>query len=121
MPQQSNWFSTGIGMSNFSIGASYTGDGFFRVEVYIDSGYQEQNKKLFNQLRELEGSIEEGMGEPLSWDELPTRRASRIYIARQGTIDDPSERRQEHITWGAERLSRLKEVFLPILKRIPSE
>lgn len=114
-PSTSSWMSFGIGFSNFSLGASYTRDGRFRVELYIDTGIKETTKDAFAALKESQGTVEEVVGEPMAWDELPDRRASRIYIAREGTIDDSQELHREYIAWALERLGRIKKAFLPLL------
>lgn len=116
-PGPQSWFSTGIGNSGFSIGANFTGDGRFRVELYIDTGNKEQNKAAFAQLRESEGSIHEAIGEPLEWQELPERRASRISLPRPGTIDD-TKQHEEYISWSAERMTKFREVFRPFISRL---
>ena len=117
-PQPQSWFSTGAGVSGFSVGATFSGDWKFRIELYIDTGNKEQNKLAFAQLKESEGSIHEAIGEQLEWDELPDRRASRLFLSRSGTIDDAPEQLQEYISWGVERIARFKEVFRPLISRI---
>jgi len=116
-PQALSYFSTGDGVSGFLFGASITGDGSFRVELYIDTGDREQSKSAFAQLKESQGAIHDAIGEPLDWEELPERRASRIAHYRTGTIDDPSSKLQEYAWWAAERTAKLRQVFGQLPKR----
>ena len=118
--QAQSWFSTGAGVSGFSLNATFTGDGRFRVELYIDTGNKEQNKAAFGQLQESDGAIQQTIGENLDWTELPDRRASRISLYRPGssTIDDSSETLDEYVLWGSERMARFREVFRPLLTRL---
>ncbi len=117
-PQTDSWFLTGAGVSGFSVGAAFTGGGHFRVELYIDTGNKGQNKRAFSELKESELSIEEGVGEPLDWAELADKRASRISLLHNGTIDDTPEQLQEYIVWGAEGMAKFRQVFSPLLKRL---
>lgn len=117
-PQAQSWFSTGVGVSGFSVGTAFTGDGHFRVELYIDTGNKEQNKRAFTELKESEASIEEGVGEPLDWAELLDRRASRISLLRVGTLDDTPDQLQDYIGWGGAGMSKFRQVFSPLLKRL---
>ena len=117
-PQALSWFSTGVRVSGFSVGTAFTGDGHFRVELYIDTGNKEQNKRAFLELKESKLLIEEGVGEPLDWTEIPDRRASRISLLQNGTIDDTPEQLQEYIVWGAAGMAKFRHVFSPLLKRL---
>ena len=120
VPNAANWFSTGIGFGSFSVGSTFTGDGRFRVELYIDSGNKEQNERLFMRLKESENSIDQELGATLVWDELAVRRAYRIYLPREGTVDDSPEQLKEYIVWGAREMARFKEVFRPLLAQLPN-
>jgi hypothetical protein len=94
LPQ--SWWSLGIGRSGFSVGANFTIDNKFRVEIFIDMGKKEQNDFAFNELSEKKQLIEERTGE-LIWDPLPERRACRIYKPIEGSIDDDDQKLSEYI------------------------
>ena len=116
-PSARGWFSTGVGISGFSIGAAFTGDGDFRVELYIDTGNREQNKNFFRELKESEASIHERIAQ-LRWTELPDARASRISWLRPGAITDSPEKLQNYISWGSEGMVKFREVFVPMLRNL---
>jgi hypothetical protein len=84
----------------------------FRVELYVDTGDKERNKRAFDDLRERAGEVERGVGESLSWERLDQARASRVACYREGTILDRSnhEALQE---WAVEMLARFNEVVVP--------
>jgi len=86
LPQ--SWWGLGIGRSGFSVTSAFTIDNKFRVEIYIDTGKRENNDFAFAELKENSVSIHEKVEKELVWDSLPDSRACRIYIARDGTIDD---------------------------------
>jgi len=116
-PAQS-WFSTGAGMTGFAIGSSFTRDGRFRVELYIDTGDKERNKRAFALLKESQAEIEEAIGDRLEWEEIPDKRASRIAVYRAGTIEDALKSTDEYVNWAAERLSRFREVLQPRIRQL---
>jgi hypothetical protein len=116
LPQ--SWWSLGIGRSGFSLSCAFTIDSKFRVEVYIDTGRRESNDLAFGELRENAPMIEATIGTDLVWDPLPDSRASRIYVVRDGTIDDNEERLAQIIQWAAPLMIRFREVFLPLVKNI---
>jgi len=51
-----------------------------QIELYIDKGKDagEENLKIFHQLFDKKGEIEEAFGGPLLWEDLPNRRSCRI-------------------------------------------
>lgn len=116
-----SWWSTGIGRSGFSVSSCFTIDDRFRVEIYIDMGEKEYNEMAFTQLKENKAAIEEKIGHELVWDPIPDRRAYRIYIATDGTIDDEEQRLAELIDWAVPLIIKFKEIFSPLVKNIQTE
>ena len=116
--QPFSWFSTGAGLSGFSVGAAFTYDGGFQVELYIDTGIKEQNERALAELKISEASIIQAIGEPLEWQELPERRGKRIRLAREGSIEDSPDMLQEYIIWGTGRMAKFKDVFRPRLTQL---
>src|SRR5258708_7579852 len=62
------------------IGYAFTQSKQFRVELYIDTGYQEKNKLAFDKLQAQQAEIEAEMGHSLSWERIDNKRASRIAL-----------------------------------------
>jgi hypothetical protein len=85
------------------------------VELYIDQGDTDRNKALFDCLLGQKADIEHEFGEPLEWERLDDRRASRIAVYRVGQIDQPDDRLAEIRTWTVERLLHMKKVLGPRL------
>lgn len=117
---QSYW-SLGIGRSGFSLAADFTIDNKLRVETYIDTGKEKLNKSAFEQLKEKRAIVEEKIGQELVWDELPEKRASRIYTAIDGSIDDDIKKLDTLIEWAAPILIKFKEAFNPLIKNLELE
>jgi hypothetical protein len=109
--QPQNWYSFASGITGITYGFVFALQGKVRAEIYIDRGDAGQNKALFDTLRQSQDAIEREFGEPLQWERLDDRRASRIANYRPGSIDNDAESLQEIKAWGIERLLRLKKVF----------
>lgn len=95
-PDGVNWYyvraaaigAQSIGLFAFSLGMG----GVFRIELYIDTGEQEKNKKIFDALSEQQEEIETVLGEHLRWERLDDKRASRISRTLEGKITDDEEK-----------------------------
>ncbi|MCB8945210.1 MAG: DUF4268 domain-containing protein [Ardenticatenaceae bacterium] len=75
-----------------SLNFSFARNNQFRVELYIDSGDQTENKRIFDiLLNRHKEEIETKMEQPLSWERLNSRRASRVALYIQGSIDADEE------------------------------
>jgi hypothetical protein len=78
-PGKDNWIGTGAGISglafNFVIRKQNS-----HVELYIDrgKGAEEQNRKIYDSLGYSQKAIDEAFGEPLSWERLEGKQATRI-------------------------------------------
>jgi hypothetical protein len=116
LPQ--SWWGLGIGRSGFSVSSAFTIDNKFRIEIYIDTGKKENNDLAFAELRESSSSIHEKVGKELIWDPLPESRACRIFVARDGTIDDDQEKLAEIVEWATPLVIKFREVFGPLVKNI---
>ena len=69
---------------------------------------------LFDTLLAQRAGIEAEFCEPLEWERLDHRHASRISVYRLGSIEDPLETLEEIQDWAIERLLRLKTVIGPL-------
>jgi len=116
--QPQNWYSFSSGVRGVIFSNSFAQGGKVRAEVYIDLQDKDQNKNLFDRLSEQKELIEKEYGAVLTWERLDERRASRIAVYREGSIDDPAETRVELLQWSIKNLLRLKEVLLPKAKAI---
>ncbi|MBA7666752.1 hypothetical protein ES703_74833 [subsurface metagenome] len=114
------WVIT-AGRSGFSISSCFVLGNRFRVELYIDTGKKEFNDFAFEKLKENKDLIEEKIGKELVWEFLPDKRASRIYVFTDGTIDDDSVKLDSIIDWAVPYIIKFREVFEPILKNIEFE
>ena len=116
--QPQNWYSFASGVRGVIFSSSFAQGGKVRAEFYIDLQDKDQNKKLFDLLFEQQAVIEKEYGTSLTWERLDDRRASRIAVYREGSIDDPAETRAELLQWSIENLLQLKKVVLPKAKTL---
>lgn len=76
-PGYDHWLSSGSGVSgatfNFIITKSYSA-----VEIIINKGSQEENKKMFDKLYLEKEIIEDEYGAKLIWERLDDKKSSRI-------------------------------------------
>lgn len=90
-----------------------------RVELYIDRGEAEYNKRLFEQIKNYKDEIEERFGEELSWEGLFGKRACRIAYHLPG-----NEFRGDESAWPEmhqamiDGMIRLEIAVGPVLPRL---
>ncbi len=109
--QPQNWYSFSSGRRSFNYSHSFANKGNVRVEIYIDSGDLEDNKIRFDQLLGNREAIEFELGETLTWERLDSKRACRVAVYREGSIESSSEELQALRDWAIQRLLRFKQVF----------
>lgn len=116
--QPQSWYSFSSGTSGISYSTAFASGNRLRVELYIDVGDMVKNKTIFDDLKEQQQQIEEEVGEPLTWERLDARRASRISAVRENTsIAEASANEQEVRDWVVKRLLKFRAVFSPRLKK----
>lgn len=114
--QPQSWYSFSSGTRGFLYSTSFTSKAQLRAELYIDVG-DERNKPIFDYFYSMKGRLEKTMGEPLSWERLDNRRASRISALRpNSSIDEVDTQGLVMQKWVVERLLKVKSVFGPYLK-----
>jgi hypothetical protein len=116
-PSRDSWISAGAGKSG--LGFNYAiRELDARVELYIDRREAEQNRANFDALAASREDIEEGSGEPLVWQKLESRKASRIsgMIERGGYREE--ERWPEIQDAMIDAMIRLEKALRPNLSRL---
>jgi len=99
--------------TGFVYGASFAQGGKARVEVYIDQGDADVNKVAFDALAADKAATESQFGEPLTWERIDEKRASRVAVYRPGTIMDEPAALADIREWMIDRLLKMKQVFGP--------
>jgi hypothetical protein len=86
--------------------------GQLRAELYIDTGDGEANSRIFDTLHAHKTAIEESFGEPLQWEPLPNRKASRIAVYSAGDVTH-QDAHADYIDWFIQSSTRLREALAP--------
>lgn len=118
-PGKENWISAGAGKTGLGFSYVVRMDDA-QVELYIDRGEGEWNKRVFNALLQHKSEIEDLFGDGLDWQLLPDKRASRIRYV----IPDFGLKDREHWNELQERLIeamiKLDRALRPFIGRIES-
>ena len=98
------------------LGVSFALRGRFRVELYIDNGDVEDNKRLFDKLHSEQAAIEAEVSTALRWERLNDRRASRIAAYHSGAITDQPAKQYALREWAVTMVGRFYD---SLVRRIP--
>ena len=77
-PGRDHWLGTGAGKSGLSFNYLILKNSC-RIELYIDTGEKEENKRIFDQLYAQKSEIEANIM-PMTWQRLDEKRVSRISV-----------------------------------------
>lgn len=119
--QPQSWYSFSSGRTGIIYGSSFAKGNKVRVDMYIDTGSAEKNKRIFATLQADKDIFEKKFMDKLEWEELPNRRASRIAIYRDGSINDDTQSLEEIKNWMIDKLLRMKKTFSDKLSRLDLE
>lgn len=106
--QPQNWYSFSSGVSGMTYGANFSQGGKARAELYIDLGDHEKNKYVFDQFFNIKGEIEDSLGQEISWERLDNKRASRLALYIDGSIEESDSELEKVKNWHIEQLLKLK-------------
>ena len=114
-PQGQNWYTVSglpnVGPQLAILAFSFAQSNRFRVELYIDSGDKERNKRVFDQLSSRRTEVEADLGEALSWERIDDKRASRIALYHDGSISDNPEELAGLHKWAIEAMLRFQKAI----------
>jgi hypothetical protein len=107
VPTDVNWMTMPSPIKGAVIGVNFAQKGQLRTELYIDSGDGDTNMKIFEELQSRQEEIESIFGAPLSWEDLPGKRACRIASYASGAVTEV-ERHGDYISWFIESGTQLR-------------
>lgn len=115
-PQGQNWHTLASlqsgGIQTADIICAFVRLGKFRVELYLDDSDPDANKARFDKLITRRVEFEQQFGEPLVWERLEGRRASRIAIYKNASVLSDSEN-EDVMIWAVKRAVDFFRVFGP--------
>ena len=88
-----------------SLNASIARGRRLRVEIYIDYGNWDRNKACFDHLFSKKEYVAQIVGEPLAWERLDHKRASRIAVYTRARVSLQFED-DRLIDWGSKTSRR---------------
>ncbi|MDA8051626.1 MAG: DUF4268 domain-containing protein [Rhodospirillales bacterium] len=112
------WFWFATGRAGFGIVATI---GLRRQRIGVNFNMSDDaDKSKFHALYSEKESIEQQFGEPLLWEELPGKKASRIAVYRDGVDPaDPSQYDDLH-KWMLDKMERFRTTFSERVKLLGS-
>jgi len=111
-PAPQHWFNISTGSSHATISLTVNSfDNAIRTELYIH-----KNKDIFNYLYEQRKEIEKELGMKLEWMELPGKKASRVKVEMDGTIED-DDKWEKYFAWLQTNTEKFQQVFSKRLKK----
>jgi len=115
------WWPTSIGRPGFNInGVIGRKQRQIRVELYIQRK-GELAKIAFRSLRTEKKQIESELGYPLSWEELPSRQATRVAIYKDNAdVMDRGSWPEQH-RWMLDRMLEFRCVFTDRVRELDLE
>lgn len=116
--QPQSWYSFTSGVKGCIYGCSFARGSKVRAEVYIDTPIQEINKEILLTFEQQKSQLIHEFGEELQFELLPTKRASRIAVYRDGDIWTDTQTLEEIKNWFIEKMLKFKQVFGEKLKQI---
>lgn len=116
--QPQSWLNFGAGRGGLYFGWAFRMGNRFSVELYIDTGDEIENKRIFDELKKYKDDL--GIN-GVEWEELETKRACRIVIYRKtsGQIKSLKDREKDDlINWGAEQMKTFSDTFSKYINKI---
>jgi hypothetical protein len=110
IPQPESWFSMPAQLRGAAYGVNFAQGGRMRSELYIDSGDAQKNLELFRALQAERAAIEAAYGEPLHWEELPTKQACRLTDYAEGDVSN-LDQHDSYIDWFFDASQRLRDAI----------
>lgn len=117
--QPASWFAFASGLKGSSFVWSFTSDGRFRTELYLDVGDKDRNLEILERLENdvvVTGNADE-LG-ALAFERLESRRGKRIasYAPSHATIDSSEQELSGLRDWAVESMAAFVGTFRPLVK-----
>lgn len=108
-PRRDNWIAmpSPIGGGGMYYSCSFSAGARLRNELYLGSPDAAANTAVLEVLRGRAEEIEAAFGGPLSWEDLPSRVASRVACYANGDVTNV-DRHDDYIDWFIESGDRLR-------------
>lgn len=109
-PAKDNWLNTGNGISSGSYGFVITKN-YARVEVTFARNEKNENKFIFDKLKEHKKEIEVVFGDKLTWERMDDRKSARIKYQLDGVSLYDENDWAKMIEFMTENMIKLQKAF----------
>ena len=116
-PTKDNWLTGASGHSGVVFNPVILMDGA-RAELYIDTGDDQRNLSIFDELKSKESDIAAAFPGDLIWQDLPGKRACRISVQYHDYGLNDEEHWNDIADFLGDKVAALIKVFKPLLSTI---
>jgi len=119
-PSTDQWIGLALGLSGVSLNLVATRD-YARVEVLINRGDKEKNKRTFDALLQEKVALEKAFGAPLVWERVDEKVTSRVKCELRGVSifnKDDWPKMDEFLVDSTMRMHTAFKEIVPRLRRL---
>ncbi len=116
-----SWLATPSGRGGFRFGLAFNQGQKFGIELYVDQGVKEANKRAFDALVQSREQIEEELGVELDWQRLDNKKACRICWIwdQQVSVLDSDDKLNQLKEWAAPNYFKFRDAMSQPLDNLP--
>lgn len=112
-----SWISLRSGISAVTFGTNFSNQGL-RSEVYFGSASTEVNEARFQAIYANKDEFEQRFGQPLSWETLEGKKASRIAFYWPNQKIDQLQDWEKFMDWFIDTQERLRSAAAPFIEQL---
>jgi len=116
-PVKEAWIGSSLGMGGVGLNLVVSKK-YARVEVYMNRGEKQENKRVFDLLFKMKEKIEEELGEKLDWQRMDENVTCRIAIEKSGLNVFNEDDWPKMNKFMIEKFTRMHAIFKEALRKI---
>lgn len=117
-PSTRNWTNINYLRRGINVTLAFLSNNQVSCEVYIDIADAESNSAVLSELVQHRGEVENAVGEPLQWEDIPLKRACRIRAVTSGDVSD-LDSHAALIEWMINHQLKMKSAIKPLVEKLP--
>lgn len=107
--------------NGFTYGWGFIRERNFRIVLWIDTGSQERNHEIYDEILKYKEDIESKLGNDISY--FKDAKVQRIAInlnneTNSDIMNLDEEMREELLNWSSEKMPEFRAVFDPLIEKI---
>lgn len=116
-PSKDTWISSALGMGGVNLNLVVT-QKYASLEVYINRGNSEENKKIFDYFYKSKNEIEKEFEQELSWERMDNKITSKIKFKLNGVNAFNQEDWSRINKFLIENTVKMEKIFSPYVQRL---